>query len=163
MNRKWSALGIAAIVMALLAVWAYAPAQFVTPTQQVNPVQINPPGNAYTLQTAFCQTSATAASANTITVAGLAGKTIYVTGFEITGSGATATSDITITLASGGTTQATYVLDVPAGVTTANANLFVEYSSPIVGLASGNNAVLTVPSFGSGNTAAAVTIHGYYQ
>lgn len=162
MSKTWQR-----VVLALLAivtcVATVAIAQQVLPNQQRVVGQTDPPGYALTTQTAFCQTSTGGAQANTITVAGLAGKTIYVTGFEITGSGATAASDIAITLASGGTTQANYTLPVIAGATLIETPLIVEFTTPVSGLAVGNNAVLTVPSFGSGNTAASVTLHGYYE
>lgn len=163
MNRKLIALAIALVAIAGMMVASSGPAQQVTPQQQNLPVQVQAPGNPLTLQTAFTQTSTGAAAANTITVAALAGKTIYVTGFEITGDGSTAGTPITITLAFGGTTVGNYSLTPGAIATLAQVTVAFEFSAPIVSPTVGTNCVLTVPSFGAGNTAASATIHGYYQ
>lgn len=160
---KWRMrLGLAAL-LTVLAVVGISWSQGVGPQQQVNPVQLNPPGNVLTLQSAFCQTSTGGAAANTITVPALAGKSIFVTGFEISGLGATSASNITITLAFGGVTVADYQLEIVAGATTTEPFLSVEYAEPIVSPGIGTNCVLTVPSFGTGNTAASVVLHGFYQ
>jgi hypothetical protein len=108
--------------------------------------------------------SANAAAANNNTLPGAAGATTYVTGFEITGDGATAGAIITVTLTGilGGT--ATYYITIPAGATTAITPLAVEFSSPGFPASGANTAItLNVPSFGAGNTNAAVTIRGYQQ
>lgn len=163
MKRKLIALAICLVAIAGMMVATSLPAQQVTPQQQNLPVQVQAPGNPLTLQTAFCQTSTGAAAAQTITVAALAGKSIYVTGFEITGTGATGASNIVITLAFGGTTVANYNMEIVAGATTNQPVLFVEFTQPIVSPTVGTNCVLTVPSFGAGNTQASAVIHGYYQ
>ena len=162
MRKIFGLLAIAALVGALFAIPPMA-AQQVTPTTQVLPVQINPAGQPLTLQTAWTVTSTGGAQANTCTQAASAGKTNYCTGFEVTGSGATAASAITVTLASGGTTVANYTVTVPAGATAATPNLIVTFNPPLVGLAPGQNMVLTVPSFGAGNTNASATLHGFTQ
>lgn len=119
------------------------------------------PGSVGQVITDLDASSTAAASANNVTLAALAGATTYITGFEITGDGATGASIITITVTGvlGGTK--TYFLTIPAGVSTAITPLIVEYARPIP--ASGLNVaiVVNVPSFGSGNTNAAVTAHGY--
>ena len=162
MRRFCGLLAIAALVGALFAIPPMA-AQQVTPTTQVLPVQINPAGQPLTLQTAWTQTATGAASAATVTQPASAGKTNYCTGFEVTGGGATGASVITVTLASGGTTIANYNVTVPAGATAATPNLIVTFNPPLVGLAPGQNMVLTVPSFGAGNTNSAATMHGFTQ
>jgi hypothetical protein len=52
---------------------------------------------------------------------------------------------------------------VPAGVTVGLAPLIVEFPQPLA--ASGPNTAIVVsfPSFGAGNTNAAVNAHGYQQ
>ena len=109
--------------------------------------------------------SANAAAANNVTIpAPGAGLTNWVTGFEITGNGATAGSVIAVTLTGviGGTK--TYFLTIPAGAGVSITPLINEFPAP--GLpASGPNVAITlnVPSFGVGNTNAAASINGYNQ
>lgn len=100
-------------------------------------------------------------AATTATLAGAAGVFTWLTGFEVTGAGATAASVIlvTVTGAQGGTL--TYVLVVPAGATTSITPLVVEPPAPIRSSAVNTNVVVNVPAFGAGNTNAAVTAHGY--
>lgn len=101
-----------------------------------------------------------AAAAIAATLAAAAGATTYITGFEITGSGATAASVIAITVTGilGGTK--TYYLAVPAGVSV-GVSLVVEFGRPIPASALNTAIVVSVPSFGAGNVNAAVTAHGY--
>ena len=95
------------------------------------------------------------------TLAASATQVTYLTGFEVTASGATAASVVlvTVTGVAGGTM--TYVLTVPAGVTTAASPLQVEFSPPVPGSAVNTAIVVTVPALGSGNTNAAVVAHGF--
>lgn len=163
MSRKSIIVSGLLALAALVAVFSWGESQQITQQTQNLPVQIQAPGNPFTLQTAWTQTSTGGAQANTVTQAASAGKTNYCTGFEITGSGATAAVNVTVTLASGGTTVANYTFVVPAGATLQATPLIVEYPAPIVGLAPGQSMVLTVATFGAGNTGASVTMHGYTQ
>ena len=92
-----------------------------------------------------------------------AGKTGYLSGFEITGDGATAGTIIvaTVTGLTGGTLS--YVVDVPAGTANAINPIIVEFTRPIPASGPGVSIAVNLPSFGAGNVAAAVTAHGYYQ
>lgn len=103
------------------------------------------------------------AQANNVTLPGAVGATTFITGFEITGDGATGASIITITVTGilGGTK--TYFLNIPAGATVATTQMFVEYSRPIPASATNTAIVVNVPSFGAGNTNAAVTAHGFQR
>lgn len=103
-----------------------------------------------------------AAAPAVATLAGVAGKTTYITGFEVTGSGATAASVVLVTMAGlvGGVT-ATYALAVAAGATVGNAPLIVQFSKPIPANAANTAITVTVPSLGAGNTNSAVVAHGY--
>jgi hypothetical protein len=96
-------------------------------------------------------------------LAAVVGQTNFVTGFQVTGSGATAASVILVTLTGvvGGTR--TYALAIPAGAAVGVTPLIVEFSEPIP--ASGPNVAITlnVPSFGAGNVNAAATLEGYLQ
>lgn len=97
----------------------------------------------------------------TATLPAVVGKTNYVTGFEITGGGATAAALVVATLAGvlGGTIS--YVFGVPAGATVACAPLIVEFLFPIPAAALNTAIVLTLPALGAGSTNAAVSLHGF--
>lgn len=102
-----------------------------------------------------------AAAAATATLAAAAGKTTYITGFEVTGAGATAASVVlvTVTGTTGGTL--TYVLAVPAGVAVGVTPLIVMFPSPIPASAANTAIAVNVPSLGAGNTNAAAVAHGF--
>lgn len=84
--------------------------------------------------------------------------TWYVTGFEITGTGATTAVGIPCTMTGLLGATATWDFAVASGATVGNS---VTYNFP-GGLAGnpGTAIVLSCPSFGSGNVHAAVTLHG---
>lgn len=91
----------------------------------------------------------------------VAGKTNYVTGFSITGAGATAAAvvDATLTGVVGGPFH--YTVAVPAGVAAGVLPLIVELETPLAASAANQAVTLSVPAFGAGNTNAAANIHGY--
>lgn len=124
----------------------------------VNSGGLNPPG-----ATALTASSGNvAATATTATLAGAAGKTTYITGFEVTGAGATAGSVVTVTVTgTNSATAPTYVVTVPTGATTGIQPLQVEFPSPIPASGVNTAVVVNVPSFGAGNTNAAVVAHGF--
>lgn len=106
------------------------------------------------------------AGANTATLASASGKTAWITGFDVTGTGATTGSGINVTvtgLASGAGSTLNYGLQVPAGVTAAltGGGLFIKYDKPLPASALNTNILVTCPSFGSGNTAASVNVYGF--
>lgn len=100
-------------------------------------------------------------SAAAALAAGGAGTTNYVTGFTITGAGATAASVVSATLAGviGGTM--TFTVAVPAGVTTAITPLLVDFGTPVPASTTNTAITLTLPALGAGNTNASVTIRGF--
>jgi hypothetical protein len=102
-----------------------------------------------------------AAGVATATLAANATKTNYLSGFEITGGGATAASVITATVTGllGGTLS--YNIPVPAGATLGITPLVVEFNPPLPGSAINTAIVVSAPSFGAGNTNAAVNAHGF--
>lgn len=114
-------------------------------------------------QTPQTNSSAVGAGANNVALAaGGAGVTTYVTGFEITGAGATAGSVVNVTLTNviGGTK--TYAVVIPAGAGVSITPLVVEFPPPGIPASAANLGIgLNVPSFGAGNTNAAATINGY--
>jgi hypothetical protein len=106
-----------------------------------------------------------AAAANAV-LPGVAGKTTYIEGFDLTGYGATAASIILVTITGLAAQIGTLTFEVviPAGVTTqigAN-NAPVSYRFPTPLPAAGLNSAITVnvPSFGAGNTNACCTAYG---
>ena len=102
-----------------------------------------------------------AAAALTATIGGvLAGHTNYLAGFAVSGGGATAASVIAVTVTglAGGTK--TWYLAIPAGVTS-QVLLQQTFPRPLPGILGGAAIVVNVPSFGAGNTAAAVMAWGY--
>lgn len=105
-----------------------------------------------------------AASAATATLPGVAGKTTFITGFSVTGAGATAGSIVSVTATGliGGVT-ATYNLAVVAGVLLGNVPLVIQFIKPIPANAINTAIVVTVPSLGLGNTNSSVVAHGYQQ
>jgi hypothetical protein len=104
-----------------------------------------------------------AASAANATLTSVAGKTAYITGFTVTGTGATAGSNILVTVTGvvGGTM--TYVLAIPGTATTSITPLQVNFPLPIPATATNTNIVVNVPSFGAGNTNAATVAYGYLK
>lgn len=91
------------------------------------------------------------------------GQTAFLTGFEVTGAGATAASVVALTVTGllGGT--ATYNVAVPAGATVGLAPLVFEFNPPLSASAANTAIVVSLPSLGAGNTNAAVVAHGYAQ
>ena len=102
-----------------------------------------------------------AASALTATLAAATGKTTYITGFEVTGGGATAASVVLVTVTGTITGTLNYYLAIPAGAAVGTVPLIVAFARPIPGSAVNTAVVVNVPSFGAGNTQAAVAAHGY--
>lgn len=94
------------------------------------------------------------------TLAAVAAKTNYLTGFEVTASGATAASIVLVAVTGllGGTL--TYIFTVPAGVLLAAAPLVVSFNPPLPASAVNTAIVVTCPALGAGNTNAAAVAHG---
>lgn len=112
-------------------------------------------------------TPITAASGNVAagvaaaTLAAVAAKTTFITGFEITGGGATGASLVVATLTGTITGTLSYIVGAVAGATLANTPLLVQFASPIPASAANTAIVVSVPSLGVGNTNSAVVAHGY--
>jgi hypothetical protein len=96
------------------------------------------------------------------TLPAVAAKTTYISGFDVTGSGATAGSVVSVTVAGllGGT--ATYTLSVVAGAALANPPLLIQFSPPLPASAVNTAIVVTCPALGAGNTNNTVNAYGYY-
>lgn len=111
---------------------------------------------------AVTSSSGNVANASAVaTLAAAAGKTTYISGFEITAAGATAAGVVTATVtgAIGGTMSYTFV--APTGATVAATPLVVEFHPPIPASAVNTAIVVTLPALGAGNTNATAVAHGY--
>jgi hypothetical protein len=100
-----------------------------------------------------------AAAIATGTLSGDGAKTVYLTKFVISGLGATAGVNVAAALAGVACGAQNFNVGVPAGATVP-MNFTQDFNPPLPG--SGTGAItLTVPSFGSGNTNARVTMFGF--
>lgn len=103
---------------------------------------------------------ANASAAATLT--GTATTTVYISGFEVTGSGATAALPVTVTVAGllGGTRSYTY--NFASGALVGNTPLIVHFNPPLPASAINTAIVVTCPAGGAGNTNNTVVAHGFY-
>ena len=121
--------------------------------------QLLPPG-----ATQVTATSGTVAAANAVaTIAAVAGRTNYITGFDISGGGATLGSLVVVTVAGLQGGSIPFTLSVTAGVLLGNPMMSKQFPSPLP--ASGPNTAITVtcPSLGAGNTNNVSNAYGYYE
>lgn len=100
-------------------------------------------------------------AAATATLAAVAAKTNYLSGFIVTGAGATAASVVALTITGllGGTRTQNIV--VPAGVTTSIIPLTPSFVPPLPASAVNTAIVVSAAAFGAGNTNAAVMAYGF--
>jgi len=103
---------------------------------------------------------ANASAAATLTPA--ATTTAYISGFEVTGSGATAALPVTVTVAGllGGTRHYTY--SFAAGALVGNSPLIVQFCPPLPASAVNTAIVVTCPASGAGGTNNTVVAHGFH-
>ena len=103
-----------------------------------------------------------AAGSAAATLTGTATTTVYLAGFEATGSGATAGLPVSVTVAGllGGSRLYTYTFAV--GVLVGNAPLVVPFDPPLPASAINTAISVTCPSSGAGGTNNTVVAHGYY-
>lgn len=96
------------------------------------------------------------------TLTGAAATTVYISGFEVTGSGATTALPVTVTVAGllGGTQSYTY--SFASGVLVGNTPLIVEFDPPLPASAVNTAIVVTCPASGAGGTNNTVVAHGYH-
>lgn len=97
----------------------------------------------------------------TATLAATAGKTTYITGFEVTGAGATGALVVTVTVTNTITGTLSYTYVFVAGVTLANQPLIVEFPKAIPASAANTTIVVSCPASGTGGTNNVVNAHGY--
>jgi hypothetical protein len=101
-----------------------------------------------------------AAGTAAASLAAVAAKTNYLTGFEITGSGATAASVVlaTITGLLGGTQS--IVVPVPAGAAVGITPIIVKVDPPHPASAVNTAIAVSLPTLGAGNLHACVNVRG---
>ncbi len=112
--------------------------------------------------TPITNSSGNAADASAVaTLANVTDMRTYITGFEVTGSGATSGLPVTVTV--GGTMSGTlyYTYTAAVGALVANTPLIVPFDPAIPAIAIDTDIVVTCPALGSGNTHNTVTAHGY--
>jgi hypothetical protein len=130
----------------------------------INPSGTNAAANVYPYgATALSAGSANVANASGVaTLTGTATTTVHITGFQITGSGATAGLPVTVTVAGllGGTRSYTYTF--AAGATVTNQPLLVQFLMPVPASAVNTPIVVTCPASGAGGTNNTVNAQGFY-
>lgn len=112
--------------------------------------------------TVFASSGNVANAAATATMAGTAGKSNYIAGLYVTGSGATAASVVLCQVQNLVGGNMGFQVVVPAGVT-ASINSPPIYFNPPLAATAGFGLVVTCPAFGAGNTNAYVTEWGFKQ
>jgi len=121
------------------------------------------PSNTQVIQNIISATGTAAAGTATATLAAPTGGHAWnVTGIEIFGLGATGATAVvaTVTGLQGGTLS--FSVAVPAGATTAITPVVYNPACPLTG--NQNTAiVLSIPTFGAGNTSSIGMLHGFQQ
>jgi hypothetical protein len=110
--------------------------------------------------TALGVSASVANAANNQTLAAVTGKTTYITGFVISGLGATAAGSIIVTV-TGLVNTLYYVVGIPAGVAVALTPFQVSFSPALPASAPNTAIVLNVPAYGTGNLTACASLQGF--
>ncbi len=113
-------------------------------------------------QTSLVASATGAAAIIEAILGGAASKFTYISGFAVTGAGATAASVITVTIQ--GVIVAdviSYKLAIPAGATVSVTPLIVNFAIPLPATAVNSPITVNVPPFGAGNLHAAVNAYGF--
>lgn len=92
----------------------------------------------------------------------VAGKTAYISGFDINGSGATAGLIVNPTLAGIISGTRTFAYGAAAGALVMNSPLSVRFNPPIPASAVNTAITVSCPALGAGNTNNAVNLYGFY-
>lgn len=108
-----------------------------------------------------CATGNVAAAIATCTMPATTGKTTYVAGFDISGSGATIGSVVTCTLTNTNSGTLSYTFAAAAGVLLADTPLSKNFAPPLKATATNTAPVLSCPSLGTGNTNMTINAYGY--
>lgn len=120
---------------------------------------VNPYANGATPITA---TSGNVANATaTATLAGTSGKTTYITGFQVTGSGATLGLPVIVTVTNLVSGTNSYIYSAVAGVLLENSELVITFNPAVPASAANTSIVVSCPALGMGNTNNVVNAQGY--
>jgi hypothetical protein len=125
---------------------------------------VNTGGAPTAAATPVSNSSGNKTNANAVaTLPAAAGKTTHISGFALTGAGATAAGSVLATVvgAAGGTLS--FVVPVPEGADIGIAPLLVQFNPPLAASALNTAIVVTLPAAGTGNTQAAATAWGYQE
>lgn len=95
------------------------------------------------------------------TLPGVAGKTTYITGFDITAAGATAAAVVLAAVAGLLAGAQSFVYAAPAGATVQGPTLSIRFPAPLPASAVNTAITVTLPALGAGNTNAAVVAYGF--
>jgi|SRR5215471_13781823 len=87
-------------------------------------------------------------------------QTVWLAGLTIYGSGATAATVVTATLAGITGGNQLFQINVPAGANTGAFQFFLQFDPPLQGVP-GTQVSLALPSFGAGNASAGVMLWGW--
>jgi hypothetical protein len=102
-----------------------------------------------------------AASIAAATLPAASGKTTYITGFSVVGTGATSATVVDVTV-SDGTWTLTYPLNVPATSAAIQLQpLVVNFGPALPASASNTTIVVSCPSLGAGNAHVCTNAQGY--
>ena len=112
---------------------------------------------------ALIASSSGGAQANNVTLPSFSGLITYITGFDVTGGGATSAADIAVTLTGTNSTNTpTWFVAIPAGATSNVLPItFPRFAPAMPAVDINTSLVVNVPSFGAGNTNAACNAYGY--
>lgn len=103
-----------------------------------------------------------AAATATATIPAVPGRTAYISGFHLTGTGATSALAVAPTVTGVVTGTLTYAWAAVAGATLLNQPMIVLFDPPLSASAVATAIAVSCPTLGSGNTNCAVVAYGYY-
>lgn len=95
------------------------------------------------------------------TLAAASGKNTYISGFQMTASGATLGSVVTLTVTGTVSGTLSYTFAAPSGVLLLATPLTVQFNPPIPSSSTNHTIVVSCPALGAGNTNATICAQGY--
>ena len=104
-----------------------------------------------------------AAATASATLASVAGKTTYLSGFSLTGAGATGASVVELTVTGLAAGTLTFAVPVPAGAAVGLTPLNIHFDTPLPASAAHVDIVVSVPTLGAGNLNTSVNAWGFNQ
>lgn len=133
-----------------------------SPTAQVGPYpSLNTAGVVSSATPETCSSGNVANATVACTLAASSGKTTYITGFTMTGDGATVGLAVSCTLTGTITGTMTYTFGYPVGVAVPAQPLMVTFAYPVPASATNTTIVASCPASGLGGTNAAISATGF--